>query len=109
MRRQIKEMLAIRLALVNRGELEEADAQNAKMEPLWTHLWTEMEADIKARQDKLDADLEKKKADMKAFNEMMEKKEAGSHSRQDSRQPDEIGTRNRTSRKDGCLDSGHEG
>jgi hypothetical protein len=44
-------MLTIRLALINRGELEEADTQNAKREPLSSHLWAEMEADIKARQD----------------------------------------------------------
>jgi hypothetical protein len=47
---------AIRLALINRGELEEADAQNAKREPLWA----KMEADIKTRQNKLDANLEKR-------------------------------------------------
>jgi hypothetical protein len=83
MGQQIREMLGVRLAVINRGDLEDADAQNAKMEPLWTCLWAEMEADIKARQDKLDANwaninasLEKRKANMKAMNEMMERREA---------------------------------
>jgi hypothetical protein len=67
-------MLAIRQALISRGELEEADTNHAKMEPLWARLRTEMEEDIKAKQDKLDTD--RAKAKMKAINELMERREA---------------------------------
>jgi Skp family chaperone for outer membrane proteins len=65
-RQEIREMLA-------------THAHYAQMEPLWTRLRAEMEEDIKARQDKLhadwakmDADREKRRADIKAFNEMKE-------------------------------------
>jgi hypothetical protein len=64
-RQQVRETLA-------------AHAPYAQVEPLWTRLRAEMEEDIKSRQDKLHADWakidadqrKKKKADMKAFNEM---------------------------------------
>jgi hypothetical protein len=53
------------------------------MEPLWTRLQAEREQDVKAKQEKpradwakIDADREERKADMKAFNEMMERREA---------------------------------
>jgi hypothetical protein len=55
----------------------------AQVDPLWTHLRDEIEEDIKARQDKSDvnnakrdANQEKRRADMKAYNEMMERREA---------------------------------
>jgi uncharacterized damage-inducible protein DinB len=55
----------------------------AQLEPLWIHLRVEMEEDIKAMQDKLHADWakvdayrEKRKADIEAFDEMMEGREA---------------------------------
>jgi hypothetical protein len=37
---------------------KEVHAHHEEMEFLWTHLRVEMEGDIKARQDKLDADRE---------------------------------------------------
>jgi hypothetical protein len=108
----------------------------------------------KTRQDKLhaywaNADRERRRADMKAFNKMRDGREAerkaykqkmmaeweaewkkrkadfekrmdqeesrrkrsggkaGSHSRQDRRQPDETGTLNGTSREDGCQSEGN--
>jgi hypothetical protein len=69
MRQQIREMLA-------------THAHYTQMEPLLTRLQAKMEEDIKARQDKLDTDRvkidvdqEKRKADIKAFNEIMERRE----------------------------------
>jgi hypothetical protein len=59
------------------------NAHYTQMEPLWARLWAKMEEDIKASQDKLDAnwakidaDREKRRAGMKAFNEMMKRREA---------------------------------
>jgi Skp family chaperone for outer membrane proteins len=64
-------------------EMLAAHTPYTKVEPLWARLRTEMEEDLKARQDKLDADNAtidadqgKRRADMKAFNEMMERREA---------------------------------
>jgi hypothetical protein len=51
MRRQIREMLAVRQALISRGELEEA-AHYAKMEPSWARLQTKTEEVMKVKQDK---------------------------------------------------------
>jgi hypothetical protein len=48
------------LAVINRGELEDADAHYAKMEPLWAHLLEEREAKYRKLFAKLDADREKK-------------------------------------------------
>jgi type II secretory pathway component PulK len=69
-RQQIREMLG-------------AHTHYTQMEHLRTHLRAEMEKDIKGRQNKFnadrvktDADQEKRRADMKAFNEMMERREA---------------------------------
>jgi hypothetical protein len=62
---------------------KEAQAHYAKMELLCTKLRAEREEDIKAKQDKshtdwanMYANREKRRADMKAFNEMMERREA---------------------------------
>jgi hypothetical protein len=86
-RQQLREMLAEWEALI-RTNLEEVDAQYAKMEPLWARLLAEMREDIKdnqekmaarlenklqASQDKLDADLAKAKVDarLKEMKEVM--------------------------------------
>jgi hypothetical protein len=57
------EMLAIRLALMNRGELEEAEAYYAKLEPLWARLLEERKADhdkmMAKLKDKMDANKKK--------------------------------------------------
>jgi hypothetical protein len=47
-----------------------------QMEPLWTRLRAEREEDIEAKKEKSRADdREKRKADMKTCNEMMERRE----------------------------------
>jgi hypothetical protein len=48
----------------------------AQMEPLRTCLWAEMGDNINPGQDKLHADRGERKADMRAFNEMIERREA---------------------------------
>jgi hypothetical protein len=79
---QIREMISVAEVLI-RPSPKEAPAHYAKMEPSWTRLQAEREEDIKAKEEKsraiwakIDADREKRKADMKAFNEMLEGREA---------------------------------
>jgi Skp family chaperone for outer membrane proteins len=79
---QITEMLGAGEAHISNNP-KEAPAHYAKLESLWTRLRPEMEEDMKAKQDKLaadtakmDADREKRKAGMKAFSEIMERREA---------------------------------
>jgi hypothetical protein len=79
--RQIREMISVAEALLSINP-KEAQAHYEKMEPLWIRLRAEREDDIKAKQDKscpnwakLDANREERKADMKAFNEMMTRRE----------------------------------
>jgi hypothetical protein len=61
-RQQIMEMLAVRLALIDRRELEEADAYYIKLEPLWARLPEERKADhdkmMTKLKDKMDAEKE---------------------------------------------------
>jgi hypothetical protein len=75
-RQQIREILAIRQAFISRGELAEEEAYYEKMEPLLARLQVRLEEDIRAKQEKLDADLAKAK--IKAIKEMMEQKEVES-------------------------------
>jgi hypothetical protein len=67
MRRQIREMLAVRQALINRRELAEAVVHCAKMQPFWAH---------RKLFATLDADREEWKTERKAFNEMLDRREA---------------------------------
>jgi hypothetical protein len=78
--RQIREMMSVAEALISTNP-KEAQAHYAKMEPLWTRLWAERGEDTEAKQEKsradwakIDANREKRKVDMKAFNEMMERR-----------------------------------
>jgi hypothetical protein len=82
MMQQIREMMSIVEAPISTNP-KEAQAHYTKMEPLWTRLQAESKEDTKAKQDKTctdwakrDTNREKKKADMKAFNGMMERREA---------------------------------
>jgi hypothetical protein len=63
MRLQRREILDVRHVLIYRGKLEEAEAYYAKMEPLLARLLAQMEEDISAKEDKIDAYLAKVKAD----------------------------------------------
>jgi hypothetical protein len=62
-RQQISEMLAVRVAVINRGELEEADAYHAKLEALWARLLKERTPDhyniMTKLKDKIDDDKKK--------------------------------------------------
>jgi hypothetical protein len=49
-RQRIREMLAIWEAVISTN-LTEAHTHYTEMEPLWIHLWSEMEDDIKAKQE----------------------------------------------------------
>jgi hypothetical protein len=64
----VKEILAVRQALISRGELEE-DAYFEKMKPLLARLQARLEEDIKTNWARLDADPGNAK--MKAIKEMM--------------------------------------
>jgi hypothetical protein len=75
-------MISVVEALISTNP-KEVQAHYAKMEPLWIRLRAEREKDMKAKQDKLhadwaktDTDQDKRRATMKAVNEMTEKREA---------------------------------
>jgi hypothetical protein len=77
-------MPAVRLDLINRGELEESDACYAKLEPLWARLLEEREvkyrklfAKLDDNRAKIDTDQEKREAGRKTFYEIMERRKAG--------------------------------
>jgi hypothetical protein len=85
-RQQIGEILAIRQALISRGELEEEDAYYEKMKPLLAQLQARLVEVIKANWARLDINLGNAK--MKAIKEMMEKKDAESKADQKKRKAD---------------------
>jgi hypothetical protein len=61
-RQRLREMQAVREALISRRELKEGDAYYAKMKPLRAHLLVFMRQDIKADQEMMLAWLEDKLA-----------------------------------------------
>jgi glutamate-1-semialdehyde aminotransferase len=74
MRQQLREMLAVRQALISREELEGADAYYEKVKPLWARLQAGLEEDIKDNWTKIHADLANAK--VKAIKNKMERREA---------------------------------
>jgi hypothetical protein len=63
------EILTVGLALINRGELEEADSYCTKLEPLWARLLEERKADHDKMMAKLKDNMDPDKMKLTAIFE----------------------------------------